>query len=247
MQCQIPVLRQPLSLNPLKYMAKVDEVGYSADFENLYLKMDDFDKFFRTGKVSYNMLRYIPCLAKVGYSSQLHSTKTKRKHADNTYKNKKVIEFNVQLTKRHYTTFQNVHLCFPLKFKSAADNDNDTAARLITVNNFFEHCIKEIDIKRCGDDIPILPLTNMVDIYQYSDKISKHMPKDALKMIQNNLLYSKNKVVIPGNNADRRAHYTTAANAANRTNENLTDKIAKFQNQFKSEYFYRIPLNILCN
>ena len=51
--------------------------------------------------------------------------------------------------------------------------------------------IEEIDIKRYGDDMPILPLTNMVDIYQYFDKILKLIPKDALKTIQNDLLYSR--------------------------------------------------------
>ena len=98
------------------------------------------------------------------------------------------------------------------------------------------HWIKEIDIKRCGDDIPILPLTNMVDIYRYSDEILKHMPKDALKTMQNDLLYSKKKFAIPSNSADRRMHYTNAANAANRTDENLTDRIAKLHDQLKSEY-----------
>ena len=57
------------------------------------------------------------------------------------------------------------------------------------------------------------------------------MPKDALKTIQNDILYSKKKIVIPGNNADRRTHYMNAANAANRTDENLTDRISKFQIQ----------------
>ena len=56
MECQLPVLSQPLSLNPLNDMAKVDQVNYSTNFDNLYLRMDDFDKFFRTGKVSYKML-----------------------------------------------------------------------------------------------------------------------------------------------------------------------------------------------
>ena len=60
------------------------------------------------------------------------------------------------------------------------------------------------------------------------------MPKDALKTIQNDLLYSKKKVVIPDNNANRRAHHMTAANAVNRTEENLTNRIAKFQEQLKS-------------
>ena len=61
----------------------------------------------------------------------------KRKYADDTYQNKKVIEFNIQLTKGHYTNFQNVHLCFPLKIKLTVDNDNDIAAGLITGNNFL--------------------------------------------------------------------------------------------------------------
>ena len=55
--------------------------------------------------------------------------------------------------KQHYTDLQNIHLCFPLKFKSMADNDNDIAAGLITVNNFFVHWIKKIDIKRYCDHI----------------------------------------------------------------------------------------------
>ena len=44
----------------------------------------------------------------------------------------------------------------------------------------------------------------------------------------------KKKVVIPGNNADRYVPYTNPANAANRTDENLTNRIAKFQDQLKS-------------
>ena len=73
--------------------------------------------------------------------------------------------------KGHYANFQKVHLCFPLNLKSAANNDNNIAAGLITVNNFFANWIKEIDIERYGDDIPILPLTNTDDVYQYFDEI----------------------------------------------------------------------------
>ena len=45
-----------------------------------------------------------------------------------------------------------MHISFPLKFKSADDNDNNLAARTIPVNNFFVHWIKEIDIGRYGED-----------------------------------------------------------------------------------------------
>ena len=77
-----------------------------------------------------------------------------------------------------------------MKIKSAADNNNDIAAGVITVNNFFAYLIKEIYIKWYGD-ILILPLTYKVSIYRYSDEMLKHMPEKALKTIENDLLYSK--------------------------------------------------------
>ena len=247
MQCQMSVTPQPLGLNPLKDMAQVDEIDYSADFDNLYSRIDDFNKFTKTGKISYNMLKYIPGLAKVAYQGQLRSTETERKYVENSCRNKKVIEFNVQLTANHYTNFQNVHLCFPIKIKSAADNDNGITAGTIPVNNLYAHWIKETDIKTYGGDMPILPLTNKIDINRYSDELLKHMSKDALKTIENDLLYSKDKVAIYGNDKDRRVHYrTTNSTVGNRTDENVTDRIAKFQDQIKDEYIYRIPLKYLC-
>ena len=99
MQRQTPVLLQPLALNPLEDMPKVDEVHYSADFDNLNAKKDDFEKFSKNGKVSHSMLGYILSLVKIGYQVRLYSTQTIRTYADNTYKNKKVVELNVQLTK----------------------------------------------------------------------------------------------------------------------------------------------------
>ena len=79
MQQPMPVTPQALTLNPLKDAAKVDKIDYSADFENLFSKMDDFNKLFRNGKISYNMLKYIPGLAKAANQSQLEKTETKRR------------------------------------------------------------------------------------------------------------------------------------------------------------------------
>ena len=110
--------------------------------------MDDFIKLYDEGQLTYNMVRYIPGLTKLTYQGQMDSTEAKRKYAEDTYKNKKVIEFNIVLTNNHYTNFQNMHLCFSLKFKSAADNDNDLLAETVPVNNFFAHWIREINIAR---------------------------------------------------------------------------------------------------
>ena len=48
--------------------------------------MDDFDKFFMNGKISYNMLKYIPGLAKAAYLGQLEKVETKRKYTDDSCK-----------------------------------------------------------------------------------------------------------------------------------------------------------------
>ena len=87
MQQPMPVTPQALTLNPLKDAEKVDEIDYSADF----------DKFFRNGKISHNMLKCTPGLAKAASQGQLEKTETKRKYEDDSYKGKKVIEFNIQL------------------------------------------------------------------------------------------------------------------------------------------------------
>ena len=95
------------------------------------------------------MLKQILSSEKAAYQGLLEKTETKRKYADHSYKGKKtVIEFNIQLAGNQYTNFHNIHLGFPIKIKSAADNDNDITAGYITVNTFFAHRIKEIDIKR---------------------------------------------------------------------------------------------------
>ena len=61
-----------------------------------------------------------------------------------------------------------MHVCSPINIKSARDDNNDIAAGIITVNNFFAHWIKEIGTKSYGDDIPILPLTNTFEKTLYS-------------------------------------------------------------------------------
>ena len=58
--------------------------------------------------------------------------------------------------------FHNVYLVFSMEIKKSSNVANDLADDVIAVNNFFAHWIKEHDIKRYGDDIPILPQTNTV-------------------------------------------------------------------------------------
>ena len=60
------------------------------------------------------------------------------------------------------------------------------------------------------------------------------------------MLYSKKKVKLP-DDEDRLDKQTNDANADNRTDDNIDERIQKFQNQLKNVYCYRIPLKYICN
>ena len=205
--------------------------------------MDSIEKFIYTGRSKNDLIRYIPGITKPAYQGQLEETLTKKTYADDTYKRHRVAEFNVQLTDNQYMNFRNMHLVFPMKIKKITNNATNLDATLMTVNNVFVHWIKEIDIKRYGDEIPILPLINAVDIYKYSDAMLKFEEDDTLKTYQHHLLYSKKNVKLP-TGKDRRSHYTTNdAHAGKRTDDNLDDRIA---DQLQTEFYYRISLRFLC-
>ena len=143
--------------------------------------------------------------------------------------------------------FHNVHLVFPMKIKKSSNVANNLNATDITVNNFFSHLIKEIDIKRLGDDTPILPTTNTVEIYKYSDAILKHIPKNALAVIQNDLLYSRKKVKLPDGEDRRKKHTSNNGDADERTDDNIDERIQKFRTQLQNTYYYIIPLKYICD
>ena len=247
MQANVPIFAPSTSLNPLKDAAGVAAVDYSTDFASLDKKIDNFMKLFDQGKGPGELVRYIPGLTKPLFQGQIDGTQEKKAFADDTYKDLKTAEFTIQLSANHYMNFNNVHIVFPLKIKKKTNVANDILATEITVNNFFAHWIKEIDIKRLGDDVPVLPTTNTIEIYKYSDAMLKHVPKKALKVIENDLLYSRKKVKLPAGEERRDEHTANAENANNRTDDNIDERIQKFQNQLKTDYFYRIPLKYICN
>ena len=65
---------------------------------------------------------------------------------------------------------------------------------MITVNNFFAHWVKEISITKYGSDKELPRTLSPWEVYQYSDQMLKHLPKDVLKTIQKTLLFSKTLV-----------------------------------------------------
>ena len=75
----------------------------------------------------------------------------------------------------------------------------------------------------------------------------KHLPKKALKVIENDLLYSKKKVKLSDVEDRRDERIAAGEDANNRTDDNIDERITKFQNQLKNLYWYRIPLKYIYN
>ena len=247
MQRGTPVNLPATSLNPLKDAVGVTSVDFSAQFDRLVKKADNLQNFLEKGNAEGKLIRYLPGLAKPLYQGQIKGTIEKKAYADDTYKDLKTAEFSIQLSSNQYMNFHNVHLVFPLKIKKSSNVANNLAAGDITVNNFFAHWIKEIDIKKLGDDTPILPTTNTVEIYKYSDAILKHVPKKALAVIENDLLYSKKKAELPDGEDRRKKHTAAGGDATERTDDNIDERIQKFAAQLRTTNYYRIPLKYICD
>ena len=71
----------------------------------------------------------------------------------------------------------------------------------------------------------------------------KRLPKNALKMTQKDLLFSKKAVIYPAN-SDRRSHNND--DTTNRTDDNIEDREDKFAVQTDSKYVSRMPLKYFC-
>ena len=75
-------------------------------------------------------------------------------------------------------------------------------------------------------------MTTTKEICSYSHSMLKHLPKNALKMTEKDLLYSKKPVIIISNEG-RRSHNNN--NEAFRTDVNIEDREDKFVNQVHSK------------
>ena len=82
------------------------------------------------------------------------------------------------------------------------------------------------------------------EVYRYSDAILNICQKNALKMIQKDLLFSKKGVIYLAN-SDRRSHNND--NATLRTDANIEDRDDNFSVQLDSKYVYSIPLKYFCD
>ena len=148
------------------------------------------------------------------------------------------------LDKKYYTNLKSLHLCFPVRFRKVSNASQDLDPKLLPGNNFFAHWIKEINITKYGTNKSLIPTTTPQEVYRYSDAMLKHLPKNVLKMIQKDLLFSKKAVIYPVN-SDRRSHNND--DATKRTDYKIESREDKFAVQIDSKYVYRIPLKYFCD
>ena len=241
------------NLNPIKDATGVSAIDFSADIDNLIDKIDKISTLYDTGRMDKDVMKYIPGMVPVSsdsYQGQIDFVDTKRTYAASTYSDMQQLEFNLEVVNNHYINFSKMVLCLPVAFRKKTNKAAAIDATMIPVNNFFAHWIKDVTVKCYGDDIAVLPIKPTLDTYRYSESMLKHMPKDALVTFQKELLYSKKRVIIKGNTANtlnnRRNHIAAAANN-NKKDENIDDRIAKFNanNALQNVKTYRIPLRYL--
>ena len=121
----------------------------------------------------------------------IEKIKTVGSPSDRSYKDKEVLEFDLILDNDHYTNLKSLHLCFAIRFRKLSNGDQVILKTLTPVNNFFAHWIKETDIMKYATNKLLIRPTTPKEINRYSDEMLKHLPKNALKIIEKDLLYSK--------------------------------------------------------
>ena len=97
----------------------------------------------------------------------LEDIDTKEQPAHFSYRDMENLDFQILLTDNYYTNPNSMHLCFPMKIKKATNKDTDINDDLIKVNNFFAHLMKEISVRKYGNDKQLIPTFSPSEIYQY--------------------------------------------------------------------------------
>ena len=108
---------------------------------------------------------------------------TREKVAHPCYKDMDKLDFQIFLTENYYVNPSSIHICFPMKINKSTSQTTDIDSDLITVNNFFAHLIKEINITKYGSDKELTPTFSPYEICQYFDSMLKLLPADSLKKL----------------------------------------------------------------
>ena len=193
-------------INDIRRSTAIDKTN--SNYDDAQEKVQKIRDFIKMGKYDADLAKYIRGLMELAIQGMLDNIDTRGKVAHPSYKDKEQLDFQILLTENYYVNPANIHICFPIKIKKKSNNSSDIDDDLITVNNFFAHWVKEISITKYGSDRELPPTFLPWEIYQYSDQMLKHLPKDSLKAIQKYFLFSK-KPIYYGNTAYERRNFNS--------------------------------------
>ena len=212
----------------------------ASNFLSTGKKVQKVRKLISTGSYDAGIAKYIPGTLDLVYQGMLVDMDTKEQPAHTLYKDMESLLFQIMLANNYHSNPNSMHICFSMKIKQKIDEENDRDSDLITANNFFVHLVKEISVTRYGNDKQLMPAFSPYEIYQYSDSMLKHLPKNTFKKIEKAMFYSKQPVYFNRSTLEQRGFKSTTANDI--IDLNINERITKFQNQLKNEFVYRVPL-----
>ena len=177
------------TLNPIDDARRSTAIDQTtSNYNDAKEKVQKIRDLINMGKYDADLAKYIPGLTDLAIQGMLDDIDTREKVAHPSYKDKEQLDFQILLTENYYVNPANIHICFPIKILKSSDNTADIDSDLITVNNFFAHWVKEISITKYGSDKELPPTFSPWEVYQCSDQMLKHLPKDSLKIIQKLIL-----------------------------------------------------------
>ena len=244
------------TLNPIDDARRLTAIDrMTSNYNDAKEKVQKIRDLINMGKYDADLAKYIPGLTDLVIQGMLDDIDTREKVAHPSYKDKEELGFQILLTESYYVNPANIHICFPIKIKKKSDNTANIDDNLITVNSFFAHWVKERSITKYGSDKELPPTFSPWEVYQDSDQLLKHLPRDALKTLQKTLLFSKKIVYFASKSYDRRNYnskdltytgLTTAETTAKKKNHakvlNIDETISLFHSQLENEFVYRISL-----
>ena len=128
-----------------------------------------------------DIAKYIPRTQDLIYQGMTEDFETEEKAMHISYKGMEQLDFQIMLTDNYYVNPNSINICFSTKILKSRNEASNIDTDLITVNNIFPHLIKEISITRFGYNKQLIPTFSPYEIYQYSEAMLKHLPKDSLK------------------------------------------------------------------
>ena len=174
-------------------VSPLDDIGDSSaidrtpsNYEDAKNKVKKIMQLISTGTCDAELAKYISGTLDLVYQGMIEDFDTKEKAAHNSYKEIEQIDFQIMLTDKYYINPSSIHLCFPMKIKKSSSTNSSIDTDLITVNNFCAHLVKEISLTRYGHDKQLISTFSPYEIYQYSESMPKHLPKNSLKKNREN-------------------------------------------------------------